>query len=74
MERREDSRDIILTEEEDLVLLTTKLNSEWSIPPDVTEELSRGDGSTPKHDCLQEVIDELSRELFNSFLWYYPTL
>jgi hypothetical protein len=34
MERREESRDIlILMEVEDLVLLTTELNSEWSIPP-----------------------------------------
>jgi hypothetical protein len=65
MERREESLDIILTEVEDLVLLTTKLNSEWSIPPGATEKLSRGDGSMPKHDCLEEVIYELSRALPN---------
>ena len=65
MERKEESRDIILTEVEDLVLLTTEVNSEWSIPPGATEKMSRGDGSTPKTDCLQEVMYELSRALPN---------
>jgi hypothetical protein len=65
MEWREESRDIILTAVEDLVLFMTERNIEWSIPPGATEKLSRGDGSMPKRDCLREVMDELSRALLN---------
>jgi hypothetical protein len=65
MERREESRDIILTAVEDLVLFTTERNIEWSIPPGAYEKLSRGDGSMPKNRCLWEVMDELSRALPN---------
>jgi hypothetical protein len=50
---------------EDLVLLTTEVNSEWIIPLGATEKLSC-DGSTPKkHDCLQEVMYQLSKALPN---------
>jgi hypothetical protein len=74
MEQREESRDNILTEVEDLVLLTTKVNSEWSIPPGATEKLLRGDGSTPKTDCLQEVMYELLRALPNILLIHFCSI
>jgi hypothetical protein len=47
---------------EDLVLLMTKVNSEWIILLGATEKLLR-DGSTPKHDCLDEVMYQLSKAL-----------
>jgi hypothetical protein len=62
MEQRDESPDIKLMDVEDLVLLTTEVNSEWIIPPVATEKLS-GDGSTPKHDCLDEVMYQLLKAL-----------
>jgi hypothetical protein len=53
-----------LTDVEDLVLLTTEVNSEWIIPPGATEKWSR-DGFTPKHDCLEVVMYQLSKALPN---------
>jgi hypothetical protein len=64
MEQREESPDIKLTDVKDLVLLMTKVNSEWIIPPGSTKKLLC-DGSTPKHDYLQEVMYQLSKALPN---------